>query len=331
MSWGAWYSHEDLPGRQMFGLMFEDDGEDGTASNADSSAQARSAHAEDASAHMRSQGGTKRCASPPASPPGTNDGGPAARTSATSPPVLPSTSTGTSSHLALGESGMCLWYRRDVDASEWVRLESDEEAALDRCIALCRAQVHITRDSVLRCTGRSLSTVVCLPRGGSVANRMDPSLFGAEGLVLRCVIPSDRTAGEVLQRAEAMINNVLDKFRPAFFKIGITSNVLRRWGMYTHDAGPLYEKMYVLHFAEEPGCCAMLEAALIRLFRAAAGCHNERPGGEGLDRCARAPFATYLVVGRADRAGERRRGKTCVMIARSLSFSCSPARRWQGQ
>lgn len=80
------------------------------------------------------------------------------------------------------------------------------------------------------------------------------------------------TAGGVLQHCKAVVESLFRKHEPMTFKIGFTHNVVFRWcnDLYGYKMSKNkfnYTNMVVLHEASEPGSAAMLEAALIDIYK----------------------------------------------------------------
>lgn len=134
----------------------------------------------------------------------------------------------------------------------------------------------------------------CVPLDGDTACRLPAEL--SDPCVSSVKLPSGRKcakslAGTALQRAKAVVEELLRASGPAVFKIGITCSPLMRFRAYERDG---YHAMHLLFASEEPGAVQMLEAALIDAFRERMGCRNKARGGEG--PVGRAPYFTYLAL-----------------------------------
>lgn len=105
------------------------------------------------------------------------------------------------------------------------------------------------------------------------------------------------TASSILSHAEQCIHS-LSRKHPAVFKVGISSNPVRRWNHtlygYAWDKKECWLGMKILAVCETSLSCAFLESALIRLFRNKPGCRNDRPGGES-PSADQGPHFTYIV------------------------------------
>lgn len=85
------------------------------------------------------------------------------------------------------------------------------------------------------------------------------------------VPPSGATAGKVLQHAKSVISGLIQREQPLVFKIGYTHDAMWRWSNkiygYQHDTFHRWSDMLILYESTEPFGPAMLEAALIEIFR----------------------------------------------------------------
>eukprot|EP00435_Cladocopium_sp_Y103_P038357 s1020_g10.t1 len=83
--------------------------------------------------------------------------------------------------------------------------------------------------------------------------------------------PPGVSAGRVLQHAKSVLSTLIQKEQPCIFKVGYTHNPEFRWAnpLYGYQVDPHYKwsKMLVLFESTEVAGPAMLEAALIELFR----------------------------------------------------------------
>ena len=104
-------------------------------------------------------------------------------------------------------------------------------------------------------------------------------------------------ASTVLSHAESCVRGLSCR-HPAVFKIGVTSNPVRRWQHsvygYAVDKHDRWQGLKVVYSHEHPQSVSFLEAALIRVFFETPGCRNIRLGGEGLDQNAAGPFFCYI-------------------------------------
>ena len=105
------------------------------------------------------------------------------------------------------------------------------------------------------------------------------------------------TASTVLRHAEDSVGNLF-KTHPAVYKIGISSNPVKRWNHslygYGLDKRERWLGMKILAACDSAFGAAMIESALIRLFQNSPGCRNDRPGGETPSPNA-GPHFTYVV------------------------------------
>ena len=108
---------------------------------------------------------------------------------------------------------------------------------------------------------------------------------------------SKASASTVLRHAEGCVRSLFAK-HPAVFKIGISSNPVKRWNHprygYAHDTRENWLGMKVLAACETSFCAGMLESALIQTFQGTPGCRNDRPGGE-TPSPDEGPHFTYVV------------------------------------
>ena len=87
-----------------------------------------------------------------------------------------------------------------------------------------------------------------------------------------CLAARATTAGGVLSHAIHIVNRLSHRYAPMIFKIGFTHDASWRWEntIYGYKwQRDKWEKMCLLHIAEEPFSPAMLEAALINKFQRA--------------------------------------------------------------
>ena len=120
----------------------------------------------------------------------------------------------------------------------------------------------------------------------------------ARGMVLFDLPKSPHaSASTVLSHAEGCVRTLFKK-HPAVFKVGITSNPIKRWNHsrygYAFDKIEGWHGMKILAVCETSFCAGMLESALIRIFKDTPGCRNDRPGGE-TPSVENGPHFTYVV------------------------------------
>ena len=120
----------------------------------------------------------------------------------------------------------------------------------------------------------------------------------ARGMVLFDLPKSpNASASTVLSHAEGCVRSLFKK-HPAVFKVGITSNPIKRWNHsrygYAFDKIEGWLGMKILAVCETSFCAGMLESALIRIFKDTPGCRNDRPGGE-TPSVENGPHFTYVV------------------------------------
>ncbi len=125
--------------------------------------------------------------------------------------------------------------------------------------------------------------VVCLSR---LHLEVMPELVHS-GKCSGCIIfdlpKSKSSASQVARHCEVCISKLSSK-HPAVFKVGITSNPVRRWMHptygYTLDRKERWQGMKVLFVAANSFSVALLECFMISKFKGTPGCRNENPGGE---------------------------------------------------
>lgn len=105
------------------------------------------------------------------------------------------------------------------------------------------------------------------------------------------------TASQVTRHGENCISK-LSKQHPVVFKVGITSNPLRRWMHplygYARDRLEKWQGMKVFSVTADSFSAALLESFLISKFKGTPGCRNENPGGESA--CpGKGPHFSYVV------------------------------------
>ena len=104
-------------------------------------------------------------------------------------------------------------------------------------------------------------------------------------------------ASVALQHAERVVASLSLKY-PAVFKIGITSDPVRRWMHprygYCHDRKEKWQAMKVVFVSDTSYSAALVESVLIAKFKGVPGCRNECPGGESASpECG--PHFAYVV------------------------------------
>lgn len=122
--------------------------------------------------------------------------------------------------------------------------------------------------------------------------------LGTDGLVWLKLPPPNFNAGQTLAFCKNKIKTVLNRC-PHVYKIGITADPLLRF--YKESPSPGYYRcqekfkgMYVLFACNTWDEAALMEAALIDVYKTKPGNRNIRPGGEGKPS-TEAPFFTYVV------------------------------------
>ncbi|CAJ1330128.1 unnamed protein product [Effrenium voratum] len=113
----------------------------------------------------------------------------------------------------------------------------------------------------------------------------------------------DASAGSVLQHSKQVVDMLLRKHSPMTFIVGFTHDPVWRWTNDIYGYALAREKwtnMVVLFETKEPFSPAMLEAALIDLYKSTPGCKNIRTGGDTAKPPAHvtlreAMFSTYIV------------------------------------
>lgn len=105
------------------------------------------------------------------------------------------------------------------------------------------------------------------------------------------------TASAVLNHVEKCICDLSRKY-PAVFKVGITSNPVKRWCHsqygYALDHRESWLGMKILAACSTSFSAALIESALIRRFQGTPGCRNDKPGGE-TPSPEGGPHFTYVV------------------------------------
>ena len=82
--------------------------------------------------------------------------------------------------------------------------------------------------------------------------------------------------GALYAHAESICNYLINRVgghEMAVFKIGLSANIVKRWGHYKEEN---FQYMIVLSVAQELSVVEGLEAFLIRVFKQHAGCRNEK-------------------------------------------------------
>eukprot|EP00435_Cladocopium_sp_Y103_P074682 s2_g50.t1 len=118
-------------------------------------------------------------------------------------------------------------------------------------------------------------------------------------------------AGAILKHAIATMDALIRLESPLIFKVGFTTDVVRRWTntTYGYSTDPAkWSNMIVLLARKEPFTPAMLEAALVDKYKSIQGCRNVRSGGDTVDTtCSTssgAQFMTYAPCAGAIRTAQ---------------------------
>lgn len=140
--------------------------------------------------------------------------------------------------------------------------------------------------------------VVCLPR---LQLEVLPDLWNKQyckGCIVFQLPEISATASQVTKHGEEVIAKLSAK-HPAVFKIGITSNPVRRWLHptygYARDTIERWQGMKIWAVTSNSLSVALLEHFMISKFQNLPGCRNSRPGGESAAPGAGPHFA-YVVA-----------------------------------
>ena len=165
---------------------------------------------------------------------------------------------------------------------------------LEGQVLICQAEALSVKDSAMEGYAEPITQqpwvpqlradVICLPRLRKEILPMFDQSKAASGHIHVDIHKNPKaTASQVIAFAEARIH-ALSVQHPAVFKIGLTSNPIRRWGHatygYKHDVIERWEGMKVLSIVRCSFSAALIETTLITKFKGTPGCRNERPGGE---------------------------------------------------
>lgn len=169
-----------------------------------------------------------------------------------------------------------------------------QELELQVSLMMCPAQAPSVKDTAVADYTEPITDqpwvrqlrqdVMCLPRlRTEILPMLDQSKAANRHIQFDIHKNPKATASQVIACAEARIHE-LSLRHPAVFKIGITSNPIRRWGHstygYKHDVIERWEGLKVLSIVPCSFSAALIETALITKFKGTPGCRNERPGGE---------------------------------------------------
>ena len=140
------------------------------------------------------------------------------------------------------------------------------------------------------------TTLLELPRmRAEILPELESTGYCKGCIVVRLV--KSQLASSVLSHAESVVKGLSCR-HPAVFKIGVTSNPVRRWQHsrygYLVDKCDSWQGLIVVHVAASAQAVSFLEASLIRLFLETPGCRNIRLGGEGLEQEGSGPFFCYV-------------------------------------
>lgn len=148
----------------------------------------------------------------------------------------------------------------------------------------------------------------CLDELGEsfTAHTFDWQKVKSIGLVNKC-LPEARaakaTCGKLLLHAKTSVDDFREKMgvRLCVFKVGVTSNPLKRYPTYWNLG---FHAMWLIATSHSIDLIHMLEAALIMEYHKHVGCRNQKgTGGEGyLNRknIPPGPYYVYITGGRAD-------------------------------
>ena len=107
------------------------------------------------------------------------------------------------------------------------------------------------------------------------------------GLCKGCIefdLPDSKAnASQVTRHGERIVSKLSSKY-PAVFKIGITTNPVRRWLHptygYSREHRERWQGMKIWSVTASSFSVALLESFVISKFKGTPGCRNENPGGE---------------------------------------------------
>ena len=145
----------------------------------------------------------------------------------------------------------------------------------------------------------------CLPEGVLVLPRLRDEILpelnetmNAKHRIIFQLCKSPRaTASSVLNHCEQTIQDLFKK-HPCVFKIGTTSNPVKRWRRpvygYGFDRREFWQGMKVLMVSDTSFNAALAESSLIRKFKDTPGRRNYKPGGE-TPSPEQGPHFTYVV------------------------------------
>ena len=164
---------------------------------------------------------------------------------------------------------------------------------------LCRTRPELLRTWPLQRWVASLGEdVLRLPRlWQEILPQLHDSNNCSERILFDLCKSPKATASTILSHAERTVENLFKK-HPAVFKVGISSNPVKRWSHplygYALDKRECWLGMKILAACETSFGAALVESSLIRIFQNSPGCRNDRPGGE-TPSPDEGPHFTYVV------------------------------------
>lgn len=164
---------------------------------------------------------------------------------------------------------------------------------------LCRTRPELLRTWPLQRWVANLGEdVLRLPRlWQEILPQLHDSNNCSERILFDLCKSSKATASTILSHAERTVENLFKKY-PAVFKVGISSNPVKRWSHplygYALDKRECWLGMKILAACETSFSAALVESSLIRIFQSSPGCRNDRPGGE-TPSPDEGPHFTYVV------------------------------------
>lgn len=222
-----------------------------------------------------------------------------------------------------GEPG-CV-QKKQYDDVDWLKLTNLEKENIELKskvsqllieVSLLKVQIPKQLPDTHASTVRSLASdlplawpdqawLPCLPEGVLVLPRLRDEILpqlnqtmNAKHRIIFHLCKSPRaTASSVLNHCEQSIQDLFKKY-PCVFKIGMTSNPVKRWQHplygYGFDRREYWQGMKVLMVSDTSFSAALAESSLIRKFKNTAGCRNYNPGGE-TPSPEQGPHFTYVV------------------------------------
>ena len=137
----------------------------------------------------------------------------------------------------------------------------------------------------------------CVPTSHKVAiDGIIPVAARSAQIVPSYYMGATKKASKRLEAAESGVLDIVNRRRPAFFKIGYATNPCWRFSLYAREG---YNKMVLLDFCTNGEASQLMEAILIRIFDRHRGCRNDARGGEGPRVRHDTPYFVYCVTGDA--------------------------------